>query len=541
MSAFRAVYHVARANLLVRLRDRRLLAVVAGCVYLGHLVVAGDVELALADQSYRGVENAAWIGTLMSLTASVVTLLFGFYLVTGAIGRDRRARLGPLIASTPTGSLSYLIGTWAGSTVFLLGLVGIMAASAAAFFMIRGYGAPSPSSLLAPFLLFSGPVAALTAALALAFECIPGLRGRVGGIVYFFLALGALIVPAANSVLLDPLGMTALHESMTEALLAQRPSATPGNMFSFGYFEDVGSLTVFHWEGVRVTVPLLFQRLGIVLASLGLVVGAAGFFQRFDPSPEGWARSRRWAEGLLPALLNTQVSSSPEPESGSGPGSPSPPAPTDEGAAGEMHGVEKESRASLGSLSGRRTFRPLRMVWAELKLALGERSWAWRLGALGLIGAGFLAPSSAGVLTLAWLWPLTLWSALGTRPTTRRAAPLLATTLYPWAQRLAAWAAGALVALGMSLGPLLLGGGLAGLVGVVFVPALALAAGRASGSPRLFEIAFLLLWYLGPVNQQAVLDFTGATAAPLITQGSYLLATLLFLGLAVPERKQPFL
>lgn len=538
MSAFRAVYHIARANLLVRLRDRRLLAVVAGSVYLGHLVVAGDIELALADQRYRGAENAAWIGTLMSLTASVVTLLFGFYLVTGAIGRDRRARLGPLIASTPMGSSSYLIGTWAGSTVFLLGLVGVMAASAAAFYALRSHGVPSPFPLLAPFLLFSGPVAALTAALALAFECLPGLRGRVGGVVYFFLALGALIVPAATSVPFDLLGMTALHESMTEALLAQRPSATPGDMFSFGYFEDVGSLTVFHWAGVRVTVPLLLQRLGIVLASLGLVVGTAGFFQRFDPSPEGWARSRRWAEGLLPASLNVQASSSPEPETGSVPDSLSPSTPTDEDTAGEMHGAEKESRASLGSISGRRTFRPLRMVWAELKLALGERSWAWRLGALGLIGAGFLAPSSAGVLTLAWLWPLTLWSALGTRPTTRRAAPLLATTLYPWAQRLAAWAAGALVALGMSLGPFLLGGGLSGLVGVVFVPALALATGRASGSPRLFEISFLLLWYLGPVNQQAVLDFTGATASPLATQGSYLLATILFLGLAVPEQKQ---
>jgi hypothetical protein len=92
----------------------------------------------------------------------------------------------------------------------------------------------------------------------------------------------------------------------------------------------------------------------------------------------------------------------------------------------------------------------------------------------------------------------------------------------------------------MSLGPLLLGGRIVALVGVVFVPALALAAGRASGTPRLFEIAFLLLWYLGPANQQAVLDFTGSTTVPLTTWSTYLLSTLVLLWLAVPEREKLF-
>lgn len=536
MPSLRAIYHIATTNLLVRLRDRRFLAVAAGGVYLGHLVVTGDIELALANQNYRGAENTAWIGTLMSLTASIAVLLFGFYLVTGTLERDRQARLGRLIASSPAGSIAYLIGTWVGNALFLLCLVGVMAASAAVLLILRGHGAPHLPSLLAPFALFSGPVATLTAALALAFECLPGLRGRTGGIVYFVLALSMLVLPAATSVPFDPLGMTALHESMTEALLTQQPGAAPGDMFSFGYFEDIGTLTAFHWPGVTVTAQLLLQRLGIVVGSLGLVIGASGFFQRFDPSPEGWTRYRRWAGGLLSTTPSTPSSSSSETKIDSLPLSTF----GSEGPADEMQDAEDRPCPSVGSLPGRRTFRPLRMVRAELRLALSERSWTWRLGALGLVGAGFVRPDSTGVLTLAWLWPLMLWSALGTRATTFRTKPLLTTTLYPWAQRLAAWGAGAVVALGMSLGPLLLGGRVVALVGVVFVPALALAAGRVSGTPRLFEIAFLLLWYLGPANQQAVLDFTGSTSVPLTTQGVYLLSTLVLLWLAVPERENLF-
>jgi hypothetical protein len=525
LNRLRAVSHVAAANLRVRLRDRRLLAVVAGCVYLGHLVVAGDIELALAEQSYRGVENAAWTGTLTSLTASMVVLLFGFYLVRGALERDRQARLGPLIASSPVGSLAYLLGTWAGSALFLLGLVGVMAASGAVLVVLRGHGGPQPGPLLAPFLLFSAPVAAVTAALALAFECVPGLQGRLGGVLYFVLALGTLILPIAADLPMDLLGLTTLHESMVEALLAQHPEATPGDMFAFGYFDDVGTLTPFRWDGVAVTAGLVGQRLGLVLASVGLVAGAGLFFRRFDPSPEGWARRMRAIGAGAPD--EPPVPSS---ENGASPGGAAP------ASAPAPDTTDSSARPSLGTLPGRRTLRPLRLIWAELKLALGSRSRTWWGGAIGIAVAGVVAPSSAGVLILAWLWPMPLWAALGTRPAVHRTTPLLATALYPRAQRVAAWGTGALVALGLTLGPLLLGGNWGVLVGALFVPALALAAGRLAGTPRLFEITFLVLWYLGPANQQAALDFGGVTAAPPATQIGFLGAAILFLGVSVARR-----
>ena len=47
----------------------------------------------------------------------------------------------------------------------------------------------------------------------------------------------------------------------------------------------------------------------------------------------------------------------------------------------------------------------------------------------------------------------------------------------------------------------------------LFIPALAFGLGTLSASPRLFEVVYLLLWYIGPMNHVATLDFTGMAPA----------------------------
>lgn len=50
MTILRAWLYTAAADLRARLRDRRLLMMVAACIYLGHLVLTGQIELTLADR-----------------------------------------------------------------------------------------------------------------------------------------------------------------------------------------------------------------------------------------------------------------------------------------------------------------------------------------------------------------------------------------------------------------------------------------------------------------------------------------------------------
>ena len=60
--------------------------------------------------------------------------------------------------------------------------------------------------------------------------------------------------------------------------------------------------------------------------------------------------------------------------------------------------------------------------------------------------------------------------------------------------------------------------------GTVVLPALAVFLGTLSGSQRPFQVACLLLWYLGPLHGIPVFDLTGATgtASPAATPWSYL-------------------
>ena len=46
--------------------------------------------------------------------------------------------------------------------------------------------------------------------------------------------------------------------------------------------------------------------------------------------------------------------------------------------------------------------------------------------------------------------------------------------------------------------------------GAFFIPSLALACGVWSGTSKLFEILYMLIWYLGPLNKLMALDYIGS-------------------------------
>ncbi len=78
------------------------------------------------------------------------------------------------------------------------------------------------------------------------------------------------------------------------------------------------------------------------------------------------------------------------------------------------------------------------------------------------------------------------------------------------------------------------------LAGALFIPSLALALGTVSGTRKVFEIVYLLIWYIGPINGVVPLDFMGATAEA--TAGTvpmaYLAITLVMLPAAFVIRRR---
>jgi hypothetical protein len=153
------------------------------------------------------------------------------------------------------------------------------------------------------------------------------------------------------------------------------------------------------------------------------------------------------------------------------------------------------------------------------------------------------------VLVVTWLWPILCWSKMGVRESLHRTGPLVYSCPRSLQRQfLALWVSGVVIAAGTGSGFALrciLAGDLlslaAWLAGALFVPSLALALGVWTGSSRTFEALYAVLWYVGPANRIAALDYSGAwaTASAFPTAAVYgTLAALLFAGSVVRRGRQ---
>jgi hypothetical protein len=107
----------------------------------------------------------------------------------------------------------------------------------------------------------------------------------------------------------------------------------------------------------------------------------------------------------------------------------------------------------------------------------------------------------------------------------------------------ATWLAGVVVAVlagsGVLVRLLLAGDGpglFAWLAGALFIPSLALALGVWSGTSKLFEVLYLLLWYIGPLNRVPAFDYLGATetSRPVV----WLVGALALMAIAIVGRRR---
>jgi hypothetical protein len=191
------------------------------------------------------------------------------------------------------------------------------------------------------------------------------------------------------------------------------------------------------------------------------------------------------------------------------------------------------------------------MVIAELRLALNGVSRWWVLVAAGLWVTSLVAPMAAArnVHVVAWLWPLLLWSKMGVRESLHRTGPLVYSCPRSLPRQFVAlWLSGVLIGVvtgsGLAVRYVLAGELLslaAWVAGALFIPSLALALGVWTESPRAFEGFYTALWYAGPANRFAFLDYSSAWAtasAPLTAPGYGILAALLLATAVLGRRRQ---
>jgi ABC-type transport system involved in multi-copper enzyme maturation permease subunit len=492
MNQARVIYHLARADFLERVRRYSFLVMLGLAVFLGYQTAIGNMALELGQ--YRGEFNSAWVGAMMSLIATFFIGWFGFYLVKGSVARDRETGVGQIMATTPLTRPLYLIGKWLSNFAILMSMVAVLALGAIVIQFLQGENTQiNLFAFLSPFIFIVMPLMALVAAIAVLFESIPFLQGGFGNIVYFFAFILFLPLFMENSTLkqyqaFEPTGLGVLASEMGKAVTAIYPEYDGDFTLGGG---DAPATRVFTWNGIQWTPEIILARFSFFAFAILLIFLAALFFDRFDPS-----RSK-------PRRMNASRNASPS-------------APE---IVSTSQAVSTPHLTPLNKAANRFSF--FNVLMAELKLLLKGQRWWWYVIMAGIIIACLVNPSAAVrefALPIAWVWTILVWSAIGNRGIHNNVQQMAFSSASPLLQQLPAqWLAGFIVTLLVSLGAIIhftvdgdMTGLLALLSGAFFIPSLALACGVWSGTSKLFEILYMLIWYLGPLNKLTALDYIGS-------------------------------
>lgn len=560
MKHLRVLYHLMRADFIERVRSYGFLMTLLFTIFLTYffipaldapfyaiLVLGGDESV----YNYRPIYNSAWIGSMTTLLMGEFFLLFAFYLLKGTVERDRRTGVGQIIATTPISKPAYVLGKWLSNLAVIVTMVAIIIVAAGALQLVRGEELQLDAwALASPFVIVLLPALAVIAAVTILFESINALRGGLGNVLFFFVAYPVLILS------LDLNGSGVLYPSIYQACAARFPNCNSSRQIDLDSVSLAGMPT-FRYEGIDWTLDLVGGRASLVLVGAAIALAAAFFFHRFDP-----AKADKTLLGDLPGRLKQAilsfvtapaeaVESSNTPSGGSS--LRAAPATLPQFGSrtrafrlsGEMHPM---SRAIL------QPSRPalyMQLLMAEMRLVFKGVSSLWYVGAVGLVGAGFLVPldlAHMAVLPLAWLWPLTVWSSMGTREVRHQTEQIVFSTPYPFQrQLLVTWLVGMLIALAMSSG-IVARMGLAGqwsplvavCIGALFVPTLALAMGCWSDGSKLFEAFYLFVWYMASVHGVPHLDFMGRVPGARYWGVPWVYAglTILLIGAAVAGRRR---
>jgi len=521
----RRLIAVARTDLRRRLRSRSTVVLLLATAALGLIAGVDGFELAFRpgdEIHYVGEPTAAVVGLEVGVASAYLTVLVGYFLLRGRLSTDHRLGVTRVTATTPLSDPAYLLGKWLSHVAVVgLALVGL-AATATVTHAQSGVGGVAPLAVLGPVLLFGLPAGGLVAGVTLLFESTERLSGTLGSIAYLgiFLALAALDVPThASAPATPPLpaaagdlyGTVAAGQATADALATTAPAYADGSPGLFSQFLGLptGPTQTFDYRGGGLPTWTFLQRAGLLVVGAGLALVATLPHDRWRPVTDDERH------GLVPRLRGVVPTLT----------------------LGGSDGASDAAADATPRVTQRRPASVWRLFEHELRGKLRGRPWWWYAGAVAIVVAAVGAsPPRRQFVAVATAWPVFVWSSLGIRATHRSRAALVHSSPAAARQLFAEWAVGVCVAAVVCLPAVLVGGvdptgtaSIASLGGVVtdgrllaavavlvFPASVALASGVLTGTPRVFEGGYLVLWYVGPLNVVS-LDFAGASTTALST------------------------
>lgn len=524
MNTFKKIHHLQVADFKERTRTYKFLVVLVLTILGASFIIppanqdGGGMHL-LINSNYQAVYNSSFVGTASALMTALILSFFGFYLVNNSIEHDDKTGVGQIIAATSIRKGHYLLGKMLSNFMVLLSIAVTSSFVTIIIYFFRGQAPINFWQLLAPFLFIVIPTIFLVSALAVLFETISWLKGSTGNIVYFFVWMVILVLEASavesNVNTLDTLGLKMIINSINNSCPELKGSA--GLNWFYG---DVSNLKTILWEGIHWNQIILVNKLTIIMVSFCIVLMSQCFFKRFDSSK-------------TKNKINKKISF----------------VKTIDEDIKETISIPSSSISVNKLTVVSQNFDFLSMVNSELHLMLKGMKWWWILIEFGLIIACFFAPIDIAqnyILPFAWLLPISIWSSMGCKEKLFNTEQLIFSSPKSASRQIpACLLAGFLVTVltgsGFGIKLVILGNWnslVAFIASSFLIPAAALTMGVLTNSNKLFEVSYLLIWYLGHFGRIYYLDFMDFLGeASLLKAVSHFIVVIILLRLSVLLRK----
>lgn len=433
---------------------------------------------------YRGIYNSAFIGDSLALLNSLVFPLFSFYLVKNSLYLDQHNKVDAILAASSMNRFSYLSGKIISNFFVLMTLCLTMSCTAIIVQYYRGesYGF-NLFTLFKPQLILVVPIMLVIATLAVMFESIKALRGGVGNMLFLFLWMPLLVLQMESG-----LGANLVIEQLENAVSLL---PTISNVVSIGGIPIDEPLLTFVWNGTSFDQKAMTSLFYILIFCFLTFTIAALFYQRYSPGQfELFARR---ANKKTESIETT------------------------------LHQLERSNKATLSPLKTFATgFGLLRLLIGEFRLLARGKAWWWYGGVFVQIILAIVLPLETIrliLLPLFGIWSVLIFSPLGCRDYQSNTRVIIAYNIASEQQRLlCVWIVAIVLQLILASGLIIRlvleeqnSAVLMLTIACFFVPALALTLGRITKTTRTFEMVYLLLWYMGPMERIQPLDFIGTS------------------------------
>jgi hypothetical protein len=236
----------------------------------------------------RAVYNSGALGMGTASLGMIFAGLFGYYVISNAIRRDVVTRCGVIAASTPVRSGEYLLGKFLGNLTFLATFVCGFMLSSMVMLAVRGEARLEPFVFIGQYLLLTPAAIVFVSAVAVLFESIPWLAGKLGDVIYFFLWSTVIGLVGANEATHGQMNWLRCFDFTGFGFMIdqlQRTLHTESVSIGASSFDPAKPTIIF--QGLTLTPEWIVPRGISLLVPLLLLPVAGFFFHRFDPVRTG--------------------------------------------------------------------------------------------------------------------------------------------------------------------------------------------------------------------------------------------------------------